>query len=127
MIERGQSRLTKAGVQASQTVNELIPCQRGQTGRTGVHMRSGPARKVRPLQPPALAMPSPRGESPGDGFRPRSTTQPHFADEPQERELRTYTEEQVAHILQISRSQLRKWRMGWSQGRREGPPFKKRL
>ena len=39
--------------------------------------------------------------------------------------LRLYTEQQVSEILQLSRSQLRKWRMGWSRGRREGPPFKK--
>ena len=39
--------------------------------------------------------------------------------------LRLYTEQQVSEILQLSRSQLRKWRMGWSRGKREGPPFKK--
>lgn len=39
--------------------------------------------------------------------------------------LRLYTEQQVSEILQLSRSQLRKWRMGWSRGRQEGPPFKK--
>ena len=39
--------------------------------------------------------------------------------------LRLYTEQQVSELLQLSRSQLRKWRMGWSRGRREGPPFKR--
>jgi predicted DNA-binding transcriptional regulator AlpA len=39
--------------------------------------------------------------------------------------LRLYTEQQVSELLQLSRSQLRKWRMGWSRGRQEGPPFKK--
>lgn len=39
--------------------------------------------------------------------------------------LRLYTEQQVSELLQLSRSQLRKWRMGWSRGKREGPPFKK--
>lgn len=39
--------------------------------------------------------------------------------------LRLYTEEQVSELLQLSRSQLRKWRMGWSRGKREGPPFKR--
>jgi len=39
--------------------------------------------------------------------------------------LRLYTEQQVSELLQLSRSQLRKWRMGWSKGRREGPPFKR--
>jgi hypothetical protein len=39
--------------------------------------------------------------------------------------LRLYTEQQVSEILQLSRSQLRKWRMGWSRGTQEGPPFKK--
>ena len=39
--------------------------------------------------------------------------------------LRLYTEQQVSELLQLSRSQLRKWRMGWSRGKREGPPFKR--
>jgi transposase-like protein len=39
--------------------------------------------------------------------------------------LRLYTEQQVSELFQLSRSQLRKWRMGWSRGRREGPPFKR--
>src|SRR5262245_40312507 len=39
--------------------------------------------------------------------------------------LRLYTEQQVSELLQLSRSQLRKWRMGWSRGKQDGPPFKK--
>lgn len=39
--------------------------------------------------------------------------------------LRLYTEQQVSDLLQLSRSQLRKWRMGWSRGKKEGPPFKR--
>jgi hypothetical protein len=50
---------------------------------------------------------------------------PHLGEEHETRELRTYTEEQVARMLQVSRSQLRKWRMGWSRGLQEGPPFKR--
>jgi len=39
--------------------------------------------------------------------------------------LRMYTEEEVAAILQVSLSQLRKWRMRQYAGRQQGPPFKK--
>jgi len=36
-----------------------------------------------------------------------------------------YTEEQVSEILQVSISQLQKWRMKRYRGKRQGPPFKK--
>jgi len=36
-----------------------------------------------------------------------------------------YTEEQVATMLQVSLSQLRKWRMKKNGGRQLGPPFRK--
>ncbi|MGA7317503.1 MAG: helix-turn-helix domain-containing protein [Silvibacterium sp.] len=39
--------------------------------------------------------------------------------------MRMYTEEQVAAILQISLSQLRKWRLKQNKGRFQGPPFRK--
>lgn len=45
----------------------------------------------------------------------------HRKEEP----LRMYTEEQVADMLQISLSQLRKWRMKQHEGHRQGPPFRK--
>jgi len=38
--------------------------------------------------------------------------------------LRMYTEEQVAEMLQVSLSQLRKWRMKQNGGKL-GPPFRK--
>ena len=38
---------------------------------------------------------------------------------------RMYTEEEVAVIIQVSLSQLRKWRMKDNVRRVEGPPFKK--
>ncbi len=38
--------------------------------------------------------------------------------------LRMYTEEEVAGILQVSLSQLRKWRMKQNETQ-QGPPFKK--
>ena len=38
--------------------------------------------------------------------------------------LRLYTEEQVSEMLQVSLSQLRKWRMK-KNGNSKGPPFKK--
>lgn len=39
--------------------------------------------------------------------------------------LRMYTEEEVADILQVSLSQLRKWRMKQHSGKHSGPPFRK--
>jgi transposase-like protein len=39
--------------------------------------------------------------------------------------LRMYTEEQVANMLQVSLSQLRKWRIKKYVGRRGGPPYRK--
>ncbi len=36
-----------------------------------------------------------------------------------------YTEEEVAVIIQVSLSQLRKWRMKGNSRRVDGPPFKK--
>jgi hypothetical protein len=41
------------------------------------------------------------------------------------RVLRMYTEEEVSGILQVSLSQLRKWRMKGNRGGTQGPPFKK--
>jgi Helix-turn-helix domain len=39
--------------------------------------------------------------------------------------LRMYTEDQVAHMLQVSLSQLRKWRMQKNGDKQLGPPFRK--
>lgn len=36
-----------------------------------------------------------------------------------------YTEEQVAELLQVSLSKLRKWRMKKNAKSEEGPPFRK--
>lgn len=41
------------------------------------------------------------------------------------RVLRMFTEEEVSEILQVSLSQLRKWRMKENRGNTQGPPFKK--
>jgi hypothetical protein len=39
--------------------------------------------------------------------------------------LQMYKEEEVAALLQVSLSQLRKWRMRENQDKLNGPPFKK--
>jgi hypothetical protein len=39
--------------------------------------------------------------------------------------LRMYTEEQVSEMLQVSLSQLRKWRMKENLSKQPGPPFRK--
>ena len=89
-------------------------------------MAAHPAGKTRSLRPHEVTAQSTRSlESPNKRFGPRAVGATHFAEEHEARELRTYTEEQVARMLQVSRSQLRKWRMGWSRGLPEGPPFKK--
>jgi len=89
-------------------------------------MRSDLSHKARTLGPHAGSFAaSQSSQSPENEFYPTSRGQSQFGGDHQGSELRTYTEEQVAQILQISRSQLRKWRMGWSRGQCEGPPFKK--
>lgn len=57
-------------------------------------------------------------------FQPQSV-QSHDLRSSERLGLRLYTEQQVSELLQLSRSQLRKWRMGWTRGKQEGPPFKK--
>lgn len=51
--------------------------------------------------------------------------QPRLTAVARPQSLRMFTEEQVADMLQISLSQLRKWRMKKHEGRRSGPPFRK--
>jgi transposase-like protein len=36
-----------------------------------------------------------------------------------------YTEDEVSDMIQVSLSQLRKWRMKQNHGKQSGPPFKK--
>jgi hypothetical protein len=51
--------------------------------------------------------------------------QPRLSAVARPQSLRMFTEEQVADMLQVSLSQLRKWRMRKNEGRRSGPPFRK--
>ena len=89
-------------------------------------MAANPDRKIRSLSSGADPASSPASaESRKNGFGPQAVNAFSFASDLGRFELRAYTEEQVADMLQVSRSQLRKWRMGWSRGRRDGPPFKK--
>jgi len=46
---------------------------------------------------------------------------PHAAGD----HMRMYTEEEVAAMLRVSLSQLRKWRIKRNRGRVDGPPFRK--
>ena len=39
--------------------------------------------------------------------------------------MRMYTEQEVAAMLRVSLSQLRKWRIKRNKGRVDGPPFRK--
>lgn len=55
------------------------------------------------------------------GFQPKSAPMNGNTDQ----FLRMYTEEEVSEILQVSLSQLRKWRMRKNSGNTDGPPFRK--
>lgn len=59
------------------------------------------------------------------GFEPRSIRLPQSGNGHELLSLRMYTEEQVSEMLQVSLSQLRKWRMKRNRGKQQGPPFKK--
>lgn len=64
-------------------------------------------------------------EQGNEGFEARSVRTLQSGNGHEVPSLRTYTEEQVSDFLQVSLSQLRKWRMKRNQGTRQGPPFKK--
>jgi len=55
----------------------------------------------------------------------QSLTSPASGEEFVPSPLRMYTEEQVAEMLQVSLSQLRKWRVKKNGGKQLGPPFRK--
>jgi hypothetical protein len=59
------------------------------------------------------------------GFEPPLIPTPQRGNGHQVLSLRMYTEEQVSEMLQVSLSQLRKWRMKRNRGKQPGPPFKK--
>src|SRR5947209_556839 len=61
----------------------------------------------------------------GQGFQPKSVRPVQRGNGGTNQMLRMYTEEEVSEILQVSLSQLRKWRMRKHQGNAEGPPFRK--
>ena len=58
------------------------------------------------------------------GFKPEAVRRPRDGSSGESHSLRMYTEEDVSLMLQVSLSQLRKWRM--KNGRSpQGPPFRK--
>lgn len=59
------------------------------------------------------------------GFAARPETRLHRGTNGNRHVLRMYTEEEVSQMLQVSLSQLRKWRMKENRGSEQGPPFKK--
>lgn len=56
---------------------------------------------------------------------PQSVRVSHSGNGHRLQSLRMYTEEEVADMLQVSLSQLRKWRMKKNGGKQLGPPFRK--
>src|SRR5579859_714072 len=61
---------------------------------------------------------------PGRRFSPQRAGPPTPMDQHRQ-SLRMYTEEEVAEMLQVSLSQLRKWRTKRNQRKKQGPPFRK--
>ena len=77
-----------------------------------------------PLEPVFATSLSPQPAPRSQRFEPRSVRT--LAERGVELlPLRMYTEEQVSEILQVSLSQLRKWRMKSNLEKHLGPPFKK--
>jgi len=58
-------------------------------------------------------------------FEPRSISFPQRRNGHEVLSLKMYTDEEVAQMLQVSLSQLRKRRMKRNRGKQPGPPFKK--
>ncbi len=63
--------------------------------------------------------------TPDRGFDPQSVRSVRPAAQPRPLALRMYTEHEVSEILQVSLSQLRKWRMARNRRQGVGPPFRK--
>jgi len=79
-----------------------------------------------PLGPAELETSFPSGSAQlNRGFEPQSIRLAQTGNGHEVLSLRMYTEEQVAEMLQVSLSQLRKWRMKQNRGKQQGPPFKK--
>jgi len=57
--------------------------------------------------------------------RDHSMRPPRHANGNTDQLLKMYTEEEVSEMLQVSLSQLRKWRMRKEPGATQGPPFRK--
>jgi hypothetical protein len=66
-----------------------------------------------------------RTQTPEKRFEPQPVGLPTAVKRPEPPSLRMYTEEQVSQILQVSTSQLRKWRMKHNQKTQHGPPYRK--
>lgn len=65
------------------------------------------------------------GNGPRSNSRDHSIRPPSHTNGNTDHLLRMYTEEEVSEMLQVSLSQLRKWRMRKEPGATQGPPFRK--
>ena len=83
---------------------------RGNTATTRGEAQNGSVNDLLPPTSP-LALQSVRSPTPGE----------EYVASP----LRMYTEEQVAEMLQVSLTQLRKWRVKKNGSKQLGPPFRK--
>jgi len=63
--------------------------------------------------------------APPGKFQPEETNEVYAINGHRNSWLRMFTEEEVSDLLQVSLSQLRKWRMKKNQGTTQGPPFRK--
>jgi hypothetical protein len=59
------------------------------------------------------------------GFPPQRVSHPSALNGSGTVAPRMYTEDEVSDMIQVSLSQLRKWRMKQNHGKQSGPPFKK--
>jgi hypothetical protein len=62
---------------------------------------------------------------PDKRFEPQSVRSLPIEAQAKPPTLRMYTEDEVSEMLQVSVSQLRKWRMKRNRRNAKGPPFKK--
>jgi Helix-turn-helix domain len=85
-------------------------------------MKTNALQKQFTPHPPMSTEWSPNVAARADRFPPQSAGR---AQPDETNALQMYTEDEVAAMLRISLSQLRKWRTRENQGKLHGPPFKK--
>lgn len=86
-------------------------------------MKTNALQKQHSANPQVLPEWDATGRDPTQKYPPRSAAEIVRLDEAGA--LQMYTEDEVASMLRVSLSQLRKWRITRNKGKVNGPPFKK--